>query len=147
MNNIIFDTSFIVGFIDKNDVWHAKASSIDKRLLEISCIPIVFDCVISEAISVLVKRQKERRKETLLQSLIENLFRYIPKENITWIYPNIEEYFDKSIEIIRQHNGVFNFNDALIIHVANEFEIGHIVSFDKGFDNTKLKRIKDARDI
>jgi predicted nucleic acid-binding protein len=146
MNKIIFDTSFIVGFIDKNDIWHYKASLINNRLLEVPCIPIVFDCVISEAISVLVKRQKEKKKETMLQLLIENLFRYIPRESITWIYPNIEEYFDKSIEIIKQNNSIFNFNDALIIHAANEFEISHIVSFDKGFDKTKLKRIKDARD-
>lgn len=147
MKKIIFDTSFIVGFIDKNDIWHTKASSINKRLLEISSIPIVFDCVISETISVLVKRQKERKKETMLQPLIKNLFRYIPKESITWIYPNIEEHFDNSIEIIKQNNGIFNFNDALIIHVANKFEISHIISFDKGFDKTKLKRIKDVRDI
>ncbi len=40
-----------------------------------------------------------------------------------------------------------NFHDAFIVHIANELEIPGIVSFDKGFDKTKLKRIKDARDI
>lgn len=147
MKKIILDTSFIVGFIDENDVWHNKASSINKRLVEIPCTPIVFDCVINEAISVLVKRQRERKKEIKFESLIEKLFTYIPKESITWIYPNIEEYFDKLVEIIKQSNGIFNFHDALIVHVANEFEISHIVSFDGDFDRTKLKRIKDAKDI
>lgn len=147
MKSIIFDTSFIVGFIDENDIWHNKASSINKRLIEIPYKPIVFDCVINEAISVLVKRQKERREETRFISLIEKLFTYIPKESITWIYPNIEEYFDKSIEIVKMNDNVFNFHDALIIHVANEFEISHIASFDKGFDKTELQRIKDAGEL
>jgi predicted nucleic acid-binding protein len=147
MKKIIFDTSFVVGFIDEKDAWHKEAFLIEKKLKETPCVPIVFDCVINETISVLVKRQRERKKETKLQPLMEKLFTYIPKESITWIYPEIEDYFDKIIETVKQNNGIYNFHDAMIIHIANEFEIGHIVSFDEDFDKTKLIRIKNARDL
>lgn len=147
MIRIIFDTSFIVGFIDKSDVWHLKASLINDRLLEIDCVPIVFDCVICETISVLVKRQKEKKKESLTASLIDNLFRFIPKTNITWIYPDIRDFFEHALEMITKSNSIFNFNDALIIQSAKYFGITHIISFDKGFDETGLIRIKDAEDI
>lgn len=83
MKKIIFDTSFIVGFIDENDIWHKKAFLIEKKLTETPCIPIVFDCVIDETINVLVRRQKERKKEPRFKYLIETLFTYIPKDNIT----------------------------------------------------------------
>lgn len=80
-------------------------------------------------------------------NLIEKLLIYMPKENITWVYPEIERYYDEVIEAVKESRGILNFHDALIVHVANELKISHIVSFDRDFDKTRLIRIKDAEDI
>ena len=147
MKKIIFDTSFVVGFIDEKDVWHSRASLIEDKLSEMPCHFIVFDCVINEAVNVLSRRQKERKSDWRFSGLLDRLFLYVPKENITWIYPEAEKHFDKVIALVKKSNGALNFHDALIVHVSNELEISHIVSFDADFDKTKLRRIKDAGDI
>ncbi|MBI5213067.1 MAG: type II toxin-antitoxin system VapC family toxin [Nitrospirae bacterium] len=147
MNKIIFDTSFIVGFIDEKDIWHKQASLINDKISANQFNEIVFDCVISEAISVIIRRQIERKEERRIEDLINKLLTHIHRENITWVYPEIERLYDGIIKIVKTTKGALNFNDALIVSVANEFEVPYIVSFDKGFDKTNLKRIKDARDI
>ncbi len=147
MNKVIFDTSFIVGFIDEQDIWHKQASLINEKILLGEFNEVVFDCVINETISVLTKRQFERKKRDKTVGLINRLLKHIPKENITWVYPEIERLYDNIIKTVKVTNGILNFHDALIVEASNELEIPYIVSFDKGFDKTELTRIKDAEDI
>ncbi|MBI5026048.1 MAG: type II toxin-antitoxin system VapC family toxin [Nitrospirae bacterium] len=144
---IILDTNFIVGLLDEKDKRHNKCLLIKRALHNGDNEIYIFDFIINEVINVFVKRLKERKDTHNIIPLIEKLQRFVPLDRITWIYPDIEEYFDKVIERVKQSKGAFNFHDALIIHIANEFEMPYIVSFDEDFDKARLRRINDARDI
>lgn len=147
MTKIILDANYIVAILDEKDISYKKAMDIRDRLLQIKPTLIFFDCVINEVVSVFVRRLLERKHIHLLPRHLERLNSLIPKEKITWVYPDMEDYYDAVIHLVEKSQGHLNFHDALITVVANELEISHIISFDKGFDKTKLKRIKDAGDI
>ncbi len=143
MIKVILDTNYIVGLIDEKDIWNRKASLIEEKLIKTDTQLIFFDCVINVA----VKRLTERKRTKEISNFIKKLQSFVPKENITWIYPEMERHYNAVIETVKNSQGVLNFHDALIVHVAKELGITHIVSFDAGFDRTELKRIKDALDI
>lgn len=147
MSSVILDANYILAVLDRKDIFYKTASGMEKKISTNFDNIIFLDCVVNEVISVFVKRLKERKQLHFLSDYLEKLQKLIPRTNITWIYPEIERYYDSVIETVISGHGALNFHDALILCVANEYEIKHIVSFDKGFDNTKLKRIKDARDI
>lgn len=147
MSKVILDANYILALLDKNDIHHHIAVEIDE-MIEVAFDNILYlDCVINEVVSIIIKRLKEKKKKDLISSYLYKLHQMVPKANITWIYPDIEDYYDSTIQLVEKSDGSLNFHDALIVLMANEFEISHIVSFDKGFDRTKLKRIKDERDI
>ncbi len=147
MNKVILDANFIVAIIDEKDASHKKASHIKIELSQINPKLIFLDCVINEVVSVFVKRLSERKQIDLLSEHIRKLNDLIPKEKITWTYPEIEDYYESIVQMVEKSKGRLNFHDAFIVLLANDYEIRHIVSFDKGFDETGLKRIKDAGDI
>lgn len=144
---IILDTSYLAAFLDEGDVLHRKAVLIEQQLIHGEHETFYLDCVINEVINVFMRRLKERKQAEKFDNLLRKLETYIPEENISWTYPSIEQHYSGILETIRKSHCTLNFHDALILHVANEFEIGHIISFDKDFDKTALKRIKDAGDI
>lgn len=147
MNKIVLDTNYILALLDSNDVHHMSAKRIEEKLENRFIHLIYLDCVISEVISIIIKRLKEKKKDRLIVGLILKIQEMVPKEKITWVYPNIEAYYNSVIQTIKDYDGLLNFNDALILNVAKKYGITHIISFDKGFDETGLIRIKDAEDI
>ena len=147
MNKVILDANYILAILDQNDVHHKSAIAIDNKIQTVFDEILYLDCVMNEIVSVTIKRLKERKRNGLIPDYLERLHRLIPKTSITWTYPEIEDYYEKILKTVMDSRGNLNFHDALIAVVANEFDISHIVSFDKGFDKTKLKRIKDAGDI
>ncbi|MBA4349471.1 MAG: hypothetical protein C0415_05725 [Thermodesulfovibrio sp.] len=147
MNKVILDANYILAILDQNDIHHKLAIDIDNKIQAVFDEILYLDCVINEIVSVTIKRLKESKKKELIPDYLKKLHQLIPKTSITWIYPEIEDYYEKVLKTVIDSQGDLNFHDALIVVVANEFEIGYIVSFDKGFDKTKLKRIKNARDI
>ena len=147
MYKAILDTNYLASLIDERDVHHNKALSIEERLIELDAQFVYLDCVINELVNVVVKRFKERKKSHEISLFIEKIQKRCPEEAITWMYPKVESFYGRIINIVKKKNGNLNFHDALIICVANELDISNIVSFDKGFDGSGLKRIKDAEDI
>lgn len=143
MNKAILDANYIVAILDQNDIHHKLANDIESKIQDVFDEVLYLDCIMNEVVSVIIKRLKERKKKELIPDYLKKLHQLIPRASITWIYPEIEDYYDKVFKTIIDSHGSLNFHDALIVVVANEFEISHIVSFDKGFDKTKLKRIKD----
>jgi predicted nucleic acid-binding protein len=147
VNRIILDANYIIAILDKRDVFHKNAMAIKERLHQIRPILVFFDCVINEVVSVLVKRLSERRQIYLLSGYLKELNILIPKEKITWSYLELDEYYESIIHLVEKSDGSLNFHDAFIVLLANDMEIGHIVSFDKGFDRTGLRRISKTGDI
>lgn len=147
MHKVILDANYIVGLIDEKDIHHKAALLIENKLIETNAQFVYFDCVINEVVNVLIKRANEKKHVQKINTFLEKLHLRCPKEDITWIYPDIEDYYESIIQMVKKSEGSLNFHDSLIVLMANEFEISHVVSFDKDFDKTKLKRIKDTRDI
>ncbi|MCL4492097.1 MAG: PIN domain-containing protein [Nitrospirae bacterium] len=147
MNKVILDANYILAILDQTDIHHKPAIDIDDKIQAVFDEILYLDCVINEVVSVTIKRLKERKKKELIPDYLKRLHQLIPKTSITWIYPEIEDYYEEVLKTVIDSHGNLNFHDALIVVIANEFEISHIVSFDKGFDKTELKRIKDAGDI
>lgn len=147
MNRVILDANYILAILDQNDIYHKAAIDIDNKIQAVFDEIFYFDCIINEVVSVTIKRLKDRKKKELIPDYLKTLNQLIPKNSITWIYPEIEDYYEEVLKTVIESQGHLNFHDALIALMAKEFGISHIVSFDKGFDKTKLQRIKDAGDI
>ncbi len=147
IGKVILDTSYIVGLIDEKDNWHNKAKGIEAGLIQ-AHIPFIFlDCVVNEVVSVIVRRFQERKRTKEIPSTIEKFQSVCPEDVITWMYPEIERFFPAIVDTVKTSKGSLNFHDAFILHIANEFGITHIVSFDTGFDKTTLKRIGLKEDL
>lgn len=147
MNRVILDANYILAILDQDDIHHKAAIDIDNKIQAVFDEIFYFDCVMNEVVSVIMKRLKERKKKELIPDYLKRLNQLIPKDSITWVYPEIEDYYEEILKTVIESRGNLNFHDALIAIMANEFEIFHIASFDKGFDKTELKRIKDAGEL
>ncbi|KAB2822855.1 MAG: type II toxin-antitoxin system VapC family toxin [Candidatus Dadabacteria bacterium] len=144
---IILDTSSLAAVLDEKDAWHKKAVLIEQKLIALGHETLFLDCVVNEVINVLMRRLRERKRAGEFNGLLKRLQAYVPEENISWTYRSIEQNYSSILETIRKSRCTLNLHDALIVSVANEFEIKHIVSFDKDFDNVGMKRIKEAGDL
>jgi predicted nucleic acid-binding protein len=147
ISKVILDTTYIVGLIDERDNWHIQAKGIEERLIRAN-IPLIFlDCVVNEVINVIVRRFREKKRAKEISSSIEKFQSVCPEDAITWMYPEIEKFFRRIVETVKASKGILNFHDAFILHIADEFGVTHIVSFDKGFDKTNLRRIGHKDDV
>jgi predicted nucleic acid-binding protein len=146
MNRIVYDSNFLIGLIDEEDRWHKISIEIHNRIKRNFNI-IYLDCVANEVISVLARRYKEKNKlEIFREKVLKKFKEIIRKEDLTWIYRDIEEYYTEIIEKIENYSGRLNFNDCLIVIFLEENNIPYIASFDEDFDNVEgIKRIKDKK--
>lgn len=81
------------------------------------CIPRVavhHGRVINEAVSVLARRAKERKRLSEFGELLEKLVLQAPKESITWISLETRQFYSEIMAWVRDTSGVLNFHDALI---------------------------------
>jgi predicted nucleic acid-binding protein len=62
MRKIGLDTNLIIGMLDEQDVWHTPTVALTTALKARDFEPVVFDCVLSEAISTLARRVHEKRR-------------------------------------------------------------------------------------
>lgn len=144
---VVVDTSLLVAQIDGKDVWHEQAADLAGGFADVEAELIYFDCVVNEAISVLARRLLERKSRTDFKSALGKMDTLILTENITWIYPAIKKYYEKCLEIIRDHGGKINFHDSLIALAMRDLDLGLIGSFDKDFDDIAwLRRLATRKD-
>ena len=144
-NWVAVDTSVLVGVINPNDLWHEKAVALLQQLQLNDANLVFFDCVIAEAVSVIVRRLHEKKKLTAVDTLLAQLEQQFPAENITWILPQVPDFYTDVLTLMRQSSGALNFNDALIALACRNRAIPEIASFDADFDTIPwLKRRVDA---
>jgi predicted nucleic acid-binding protein len=148
MIRIGIDTSLIVGLLDKKDIWHEKAAKLYNFLKQKKAKIIVFDCVLTEAISTVCRRIHEKRIDDDLSNLIDKFSENFPTKVITWLNYDIPVLYDEIIELIRSSHGELNFNDSLIAISCRIRKISFLASFDKDFDTIDwLKRISKPGDF
>jgi predicted nucleic acid-binding protein len=145
---VALDASFIVALLDEKDLWHPAALQLLSPLETPGFKQFAFDCVLSEVVSTLARRVRERRRDADLSKLIEEIGRRFPRSLLTWVYPDLETLYDNVIELVKDTAGELNFNDALIALACQTRSIPFLVSFDADFDQiTWLKRVNKPTDL
>lgn len=145
---IALDTSFIIALLDEKDIWRAQALTLQTALEAFETKPVVFDCVLAEALSTLSRRLHEKRRSADLPPLISQFKKQFPKNSILWLYPDLPTLYDEVIALVEQSAGMLNFNDALIALACRDRKIRLLASFDSDFDQVAwLKRIALAADL
>ena len=131
---VAIDTSVLVGLINPQDTWHGPAQRLHQALLAQDTAVILFDCILAEAASVIVRRLHEKGRFTAVDSFLQQLHQKYPADSLTWIFPTVNSLYADSLTLMRSSNGALNFNDALIALACRERNISAIVSFDTDFD-------------
>lgn len=112
------------------------------------CEPVIFDCVLAEAVSILARRTYEERRAAQLEHLLDQLQVQFPSRNIIWLGPDWPKLYDEIVALVKQSKGELNFNDALIALSCRLRGLQFIASFDGDFDNLPwLKRISRPADL
>lgn len=134
--------------LDEKDLWHTQTLSLQTALETREFKPVVFDCVLAEAISTLSRRIHEKRRTADLSMLISRFKTQFPKNSILWLYPDLPDLYDEIIAVIEESSGALNFNDALIALSCRNRKISLLASFDSDFDAVDwLKRIADPDNL
>lgn len=148
MNDIIIDSNFLLGLIDEKDKWHSQALSMKLEIQKRKWSNVYFDCIITETVSTLAKRLEEKKRAHEFPIFLAKFRDLVPDEQITWVYPEIKQFFTETIDLMIVYQGRLNFHDGLIALMAREMEISYIASFDKDFDEIDwVTRIQDKRDF
>jgi predicted nucleic acid-binding protein len=134
MHECVLDTNVLVAWIDAADSLHARASEYLAQIEASGTDPILLDIVVGETVSVLCRRFRERRRLPELSTTLENLFKMLPTEAITWMVSETERLFSDILSLVSSTNGRLNFNDAFLVLLQREGRIGPIATFDTGFD-------------
>ena len=142
------DTSFVIGLLDEQDVWHSQAKLLQDVLDSNDCRTFIFDCVLGEVISTLARRTHEKRRAADFSELTARIKKRFPTKVITWLYPDLPGMFDSVTALVERSGGELNFNDALIAISCQQRGIPYLVSFDSDFDRVdKLIRIGSPDDL
>lgn len=78
--HIAIDASVLVAIINPNDLWHTQAKTLINRLDEVEFTPVNFDCAVTEAVSVLVRRLHEKGYGDEVPQMLEQFGAFIPPE-------------------------------------------------------------------
>ncbi len=144
----VFDTNFVVGLLDKQDVWNNRALELRAALKARDCEPVILDCVLAEAVSILARRTHEKRRTAHLAHLLDQLQVQFPSRLIVWLGPDWPRLYDEIVALVRQSDGELNFNDALIALSCRLRGFQFIASFDPDFDHVPwLKRFGQPADV
>ena len=127
---IAVDSSLLVALIYSGDNWHSKAVTLWTAIKTAGYTATFFDCVTSEAISVALRRLKEKKRLSEMETLFNQLNVYVPPDKITWILPDVPRLYPEIIQLMRSSGGALNFNDALIALACRERNIPAIVGYD-----------------
>lgn len=145
---VALDTSFVLGLIDEQDVWHAQALNLQVKLDTSDFQIYIFDCVLAEVISLLARRTHEKRRTALFPDLAGRLRARFPTKVITWLYPDLPAMYDDVLAMVVLHGGELNFNDALIAVSCQKRNLTWLASFDSDFDRVPwLKRVAQPIDL
>ena len=145
---VALDTSVLVGLVDGRDIWHPAAVTLRDALKGAQAEMVYFDCVVSEAVNVLARRAKERKRSSEFAELLAQIVSQVSEDAIIWISGETRRFFREIINLVRDSGGALNFNDALVALGCRKLGIEHIATFDSDFDSVRwLKRLSFPKDI
>ena len=145
---IVIDSSVLVGLLAPRDRWHEKSTALWQAMQKHGHVGLYFDCVISESVSVAVRRLYEKKRAGEVENLLNRLETTFTADSITWIYPDVPRLYPEIIALMEKSGGELNFHDALIALSCQERGISSIASFDADFDQLSwLHRLVNPEDV
>jgi predicted nucleic acid-binding protein len=138
---VVLDANVIVAWLDGADALSARASALGQKLRSEGADLILLDVLVSEAVSVLCRRARERRNEPPdLAGVLATVRRWAETGAIRWMASEAEQRIAPILDVIGETGGRINFNDALLVVLQREGVIGEVASFDQGFDTVPAFR-------
>lgn len=122
---IFADTTFIIGYYLKKDIYHAKAVQI-AELIENEQL-MINNTVILEVFNTF-KDNKYRINTAKLYKLLINMY------NVDYL-DKID--YELSLNKLNYYNESVNYNDCTILQSMEKYKISKILSFDNHFDKIK----------
>lgn len=147
---LFVDSGFFIGFKYERDSLHGKACSIWDELINKDLISGFEDLYISDYIilEVFHKLQKGIKFLRTLEHYEEELkrckiYHISPKDVEDAIHTKLKPFCNH-----RDGNPAIGLVDATSLQIMEKLKIGHILSFDDGFDRMPMcTRIGDTNDI
>jgi len=134
MAECVLDANVLVAWIDSADSLHARAHDLMARLEQDGTEPVLLDILVSETVSVLCRRFRERRQRGDLAAMLAEFRRRIDPSAIQWVGTYSGRLYETILSQVAATDGRLNFNDAFIAVLQSEGRIGPVATFDSGFD-------------
>lgn len=135
MAEVVLDASVLVGYLDANDVHHARASALIERLEAEGHEGVLLDVLVAEAVSVLCRRARERKSSPPnLTAVLDRVRHWHQAGEIESALLDIPRFFVDVLDVVEVSTGVLNFNDGLLVVLQRNAMIDDVASFDEGFD-------------
>ena len=132
---VVIDTSVLVGLMNPADVWHDKAKQLIQKIqADENNRLILFDCVLSECVSLICRRLQEKKRTIELHAFLAAFETQFPLNTISWILPDVPQMYTAVLTLMKQSGGQLNFNDALLALACQAQQFKQIASFDSDFD-------------
>ncbi len=135
MREVVLDANVIVAWLDNADVLAPRARELMQRLKDEGAELVLVDIAVTEALSVLCRRAKQRRTSPPdLVAAISKMRGWAERGVIRWVAREHERLMPDVLAVVESTTGVLNFNDALLVTLQRASVIGEVASFDSGFD-------------
>ena len=135
MNNLfLVDSNVWIPLFDRLDVHAKRATLIWDKIVKEKLEVVIPDCVVNETFSAIGRRLNEKGRRMEVKSTFDQMNHVLNPEKILWTYSYVRESFQEATNLMREHDGAFNFHDALIALVAKKEGLKYVLSFDRHFD-------------
>jgi predicted nucleic acid-binding protein len=134
MAECVLDANVLVAWIEAADSLHTRAHDLMTQLEQDGTDPVLLDILVGEAVSVLCRRFRERRRTGDLAAMLADFRRRIDRSAIMWVGSEAERLYEDILDFVALTGGKLNFNDAFIAVLQKEGRIGPVATFDAGFD-------------
>ena len=135
MADVALDANVLVAWLDSADALHSRAKDLLDRLRSAGDAPVFLDVCVAEAVSVTCRRARERKTRAPdLGAFLDVVVKLHGRGEITFVATLMETRFDDVLGVVRATSGVLNVNDALLVVLQRDGEIGDLALFDAGFD-------------
>ena len=135
MADVALDANVLVAWFDEADVLHGKAKELLDRLRDAGDAPVFLDVCLGAAVSVACRRARERKTHPPdLDAFLDAVSKLHERGEITFVGSALQTRFDEVLGVVRATDGALNVNDALLVVLQRDGEIGDLASFDTDFD-------------
>ncbi len=133
MAEVILDANVIVAWLDEGDSQHSRANGLLDRIEEEGHTVALLDVLLSEAVSVMCRRARERRHPPDLEVVLEVARRWVEENAVRFVAAESEVLYETVLGVISETRGRLNFNDALVVVLQRQGLIEEFASMDRGF--------------